>query len=168
MVRDLKPYSNFSAAFYSQVFGCHDRHILYRIYFLIFPCAYFHAMPSILKSIQIISMFMWFLMLMRYDVPCWTDMSIWDGAVLAIPMCQICSHEKSWEMIMEIVLLTLHIIIFYIFTELYSESFILHTSVVQLLYRLLILWIQYTIWSTNLKCNIFLISNVYIRKSWTW
>ena len=58
---------------------------------------------------------------------------------LAIPMCQICSHEKSWEMIMEIVLLTLHIIIIYIFTELYNESFILHTSIVQLLYRLLIL-----------------------------
>lgn len=118
------------------------------IFFYISVCI-FYAMRSILKSIQMIPMFMWFFMLMCYDGP-----TALGWGILAIPMCQICTHEKSWKW--SWIFFSLHIIVVDYIHWTLSFIFILHTYVVQILYHLLILWIQYTIWITNL--------NVYIRK----
>lgn len=105
---------------------------------------------------------MWFLMLMRYDVPCWTDMSIWDGAVLPSQCARFVamkSHGKwSWK------LFSLHItIVDYIHWTL-SSIFILHTSVVQFIKLSNLVNTVYHL-KYQPKCiYIFLISNVYMRK----
>lgn len=66
-----------------------------------------------------------------------------------------CTHEKSWKWRWKS--FSLHIIIIYIFTELYHSYYILPLCN----YRLLILWIQYTIWITNLNVYMSYIKRIH-------